>query len=308
MPYFSIVIPVFNKAAFLKTTLDSVLAQSFTDFELILVNDGSTDGSASVIAGFNDDRIRYFERPNGGASVARNFGIAKAQSNYVTFLDADDYWYPDFLQEMFGAINRFGDEKIFAGAIEIEMPEKVFQAQYSIEKKSEIQVVDYFDASSKTTIICTSCAVFDKSIFEEIGNFDTMIRSGQDTDLWIRMGLVYPVVFSPKILARYVYDAKSLSKDKAYITQKLNFAKFAEAEKSNAKLKKFLDFNRFSFAIKCKLNGDGTNFTQYRNGIDSKNLTLRKKILLDLPAFAINALINFNAVLVRLGISQTVFK
>jgi glycosyltransferase involved in cell wall biosynthesis len=126
MPYFSIVIPVYNKAAFLKATLDSVLAQSFTDFELILVNDGSTDDSAKVIAGFKDDRIKYFEKENGGASTARNFGIAQATSRYITFLDADDYWYPDFLQEMFRLTNRFAYEKIFAAAIEIEMPEKVF--------------------------------------------------------------------------------------------------------------------------------------------------------------------------------------
>jgi len=308
MAYFSVVIPVYNKAAFLKETIDSVLAQSFTDFELILVNDGSTDESAAVIASFKDERIGYFERENGGASVARNFGIDQATSPYITFLDADDYWYPDFLQEMFLGIRRFGDEKIFAGAIEIEMPEKVFPAQYSIDKKNETQIVDYFDASSKTTIICTSCAVFDKSIFEEIGNFDTSIRSGQDTDLWIRMGLVYPVVFCPKVLARYVYDAESLSKNSAYNNQKLNFAKFEVAEKTNPKLKKFLDHNRFSFAIKSKLNHDTAHFRQYRNGIDLKKLSNKKRILIDLPAWAIQALLQLNVLLVRLGISQSLFK
>ena len=307
MPYFSIVIPVYNKAAFLKATLDSVLAQSFTDFELILVNDGSTDDSAKVIAGFKDDRIKYFEKENGGASTARNFGIAQATSRYITFLDADDYWYPDFLQEMFRLTNRFAYEKIFAAAIEIEMPEKVFPAQYSIAFGNDAQIVDYFDASTRTTAICTSCAVFEKSLFEEIGNFDTNIKSGQDTDLWIRMGLRYPVVFSPKILARYVYDAQSLSKNKAHI-KKLDFSKFASEEKTNRKLKKFLDLNRYSFAVRCKLNGNFASFSEYRRAIDLRNLSLKKRILVDLPAFVLKGLIELNLLLVRVGISRSAFK
>lgn len=308
MPYFSVIIPVFNKESFLKETINSVLAQSFTDFELILVNDGSTDKSAAIIKTLNDERIRYFETENGGASVARNFGIDQATATYITFLDADDYWYPDFLQEMFLSIKRYPLEKIFAGAIEIEMPEKVFPAQYSIEKKPEAQIVNYFDASVRTTAICTSCAVFDKSIFGEIGNFDTTIRSGQDTDLWIRMGLHYPVVFVSKILARYVYDASSLSKNKAYITQKLNFSKFESAEKSNPKLKKFLDQNRFSFALKCKLNHDDVYFKHYRNGIDFENLSLKKKILIDLPALVLKGLLRLNLMMVSVGISHSAFK
>lgn len=307
MPYFSIVIPVYNKAAFLKATLDSVLAQSFTDFELILVNDGSTDDSAQVIAGFKDDRIRYFEKENGGASTARNFGILQATSRYITFLDADDYWYPDFLQEMFRLTNRFAYEKIFAAAIEIEMPEKVFPAQYSITLGNDAQIVDYFDASTRTTAICTSCAVFEKSLFEEVGHFDTNIKSGQDTDLWIRMGLKYPVVFSSKILARYVYDAQSLSKNKAHV-KKLDFSKFATEEKSNAKLKKFLDLNRYSFAVRCKLHGNFALFREYRRAIDLRNLSLKKRVLVDLPAAVLKGLIELNLLLVRLGISRSAFK
>lgn len=308
MPYFSVVIPVYNKAAFISETIKSVLAQSFTDFELILVNDGSTDESAKIIARFKDDRIRYFEKKNSGASAARNFGIEQSAANYIAFLDADDYWYPDFLQETCNSIQNFPTEKIFAGAIEIEMPEKIFPAQYSFEKKPQAQLVNYFDGSQKTTAICTSCVAFDKSIFDEIGNFDTEIRSGQDTDLWIRMGLVYPVVFCSKILARYVYDPESLSKNNSYLGQNLNFSKFSAEEQNNPKLKKFLDQNRFSFAIKCRLNNDSVNYDLFKNAIELSQLSPKKKILLELPSFLLRFLLKVNLLLVRLGLSKSAFK
>jgi glycosyltransferase involved in cell wall biosynthesis len=111
MPYFSIVIPVYNKAAFLKATLDSVLAQSFTDFELILVNDGSTDDSAKVIAGFKDDRIKYFERKT---AARRPPEISESRKPPRATLPS---WMPMIigiliLQEMFRLTNRFAYEKI----------------------------------------------------------------------------------------------------------------------------------------------------------------------------------------------------
>ncbi|HMK07361.1 MAG TPA: glycosyltransferase family 2 protein [Flavobacterium sp.] len=308
MPYFSVIIPLYNKENFVVATLQSVLAQSFTDFELIIINDGSTDGSEEKIKQFDDARIRYFSTENQGASAARNFGIEHATSNYITFIDADDYWYPDFLQQMSRNISRFPEEQVFSAAIEIETPTSIIPAQYSIEKKSDCQIINYFDSSSKTTAICTSCAVFHKSVFEKTGNFDTSIKSGQDTDLWIRIGLHYSVVFCWKILARYVFDAESLSKKKVTISQKLNFSKFKNLENENPKLKGFLDYNRFSLAIRCKLNGDDVNFAQFVNAIDIKKLSAKKKILLRLPVSILRQLIALNLFLARIGVLNSVFK
>ena len=180
MPFFSVIIPLYNKENFVENTLKSVLNQIFMDFEVIIVNDGSTDASEEKVKQFCDDRIRYFSKENEGVSTARNYGITQAKSKYITFIDADDFWYPEFLQEMFQNIKRFPDQKIFSGAIEVETLAKILKAQYSIEKTSDCEIVNYFDASIKTTVICTSCAVFHKSIFDEIGNFDTNLKSGQD--------------------------------------------------------------------------------------------------------------------------------
>jgi glycosyltransferase involved in cell wall biosynthesis len=308
MPFFSVIIPLFNKEKFIETTLKSVLDQTFTDFELIIVNDGSTDKSEQLIATFEDDRIRYFTKENGGASSARNYGIKKAQSNFISFIDADDYWYPTFLEEIFEKINRFPDIKVFSAAIEIETSKSIFPALYGIRKTRDFEIVNYFAASTKETVLCTSCAVFNKTIFEEIGTFDTKIKSGQDTDMWIRIGLKYPILFSWKILARYVYDHKSLSKNINYLDHKIDFAKYTEEEKMNPDLKKFLDLNRFSIAIKYKITGNKKLFENQYNAIDLKNLELKKRALLLLPPFILKQLISLKTALTNSGLGSSVFK
>lgn len=309
MAFFSIIIPLYNKENFIANTIQSVFDQTFQNFEIIVVNDGSTDKSEEKLLQFKDSRIHYFSKKNEGASAARNYGIEKASAHFITFLDADDYWYPTFLETMFTNISKLPDQKVFSAAIEFETSKKVISAQYSISKTNdEFEIVNYFKASLKETVLCTSCAVFHQSVFAEIGNFDTKIKSGQDTDLWIRIGLVFPVVFSWKILARYVYDPKSLSKNKNLMKEKMDFSKFEEAEKTNSDLKKFLDLNRFSLAIKSKLSGETALFYKYYNSIDLKKNSWKKRFLLHLPAFILRILISFKTFLANLGIGSSVFK
>ncbi len=309
MAFFSIIIPLYNKENFIANTIQSVLDQTFQDFEIIVINDGSTDKSEEKLLQFKDSRIYYFNKENKGASAARNYGIEKASANFITFLDADDYWYPTFLETMFTIISKVPNQKVFSAAIEFDTSKKVISAQYSISKTNdEFEIVNYFKASLKETVLCTSCAVFHPSVFAEIGNFDSKIKSGEDTDLWIRIGLAFPVVFSWKILARYVYDPKSLSKNKNLIKEKIDFSKFEEAEKTNSDLKKFLDLNRFSLAIKSKLAGEKVLFYKYSNPIDLKKLGWKKRILLRLPAFALHILISFKTALANVGMGSSVFK
>lgn len=309
MAFFSIIIPLYNKENFIEKTIQSILEQTFQDFEIIIVNDGSTDKSEEKILQFKDFRIHYFTKKNEGASTARNYGIEKANADFITFLDADDYWYPMFLETIFANIKAFPEQKVFSAAIEFDTSKKTIPAQYSIVKsENEIEIVNYFKASLKETVLCTSCAVFHKTVFEKAGNFDTKIKSGQDTDLWIRIGLLYPVVFSWKILARYVYDDKSLSKNNQWIDKKPDFSKFEEAEKTNPDLKIFLDLNRFSLAIKSKIAGKKELFKKYYQPINLKNISLKKRILLRLPSFVLKSLIPIKTQLANLGLQSSVFK
>ena len=308
MPFFSIIIPLFNKENFIENTLKSVLNQSFSDFEVLIVNDGSTDKSEEKVLEFKDNRIQYFYKENSGVSAARNFGIEKAQSNYITFIDADDYWYPNFLQEMFENSNRFPELQVFSAAIEVETSKKIIPSSYSIIKTADCEIVNYFDASLKETVICTSCAVFHKSVFEKIGFFDTQLKSGEDTDLWIRIGLNYQILFSWKILARYVYDVQSLTKNHKTTINSLDFSKYTFLEKTNLSLKKFLDLNRFSLAIKSKIIGDQERFLEFYTEIDLKNLSLKKRTLLQLPVHILKPLINLKTFLANMGLGNSVFK
>lgn len=291
MPYFSVIIPVFNKEAFVAKTIESVLAQTYTDYEIILINDGSTDSSENIIKMFTDSRIQYFAKLNEGVAIARNFGLEKAQGEYICFLDADDYWHPAFLDTLHQYCQKFPEHKVFATAIEMETRDKKVAAQYSIPKNSDCEIVDFFEASQQECVLWTSSIAIHKSVLTTVGAFDPNIKKGEDTELWIRIGLHYPIVFIWKILAKYVYDPNSISRNLDYFFEPYVFEKYKTEETKNQKLKKYLDLNRFSAVIKCKLKGDTETATHLYGQIDLKNLSLNRRIALQLPSFVLKFLI-----------------
>lgn len=297
MPYFSIVIPVYNKEKFVTKTIESVLSQTFIDYEIIIVNDGSTDLSEAKISAFKDNRIKYYSKKNEGVALARNFGIEKATADYICFLDADDYWYPTFLETMHRYSSELPEQKVFAAAIEIETKNKTIPAHYSILPTSDFQIVNFFDASQKECALWTSSVCIHKSVFEKVGDFDTKIKHGEDTELWIRIGLQFPIVFIRKILARYVYDDKSISRNSNYYFEQYTFDKYALEEKKNPALKKYMDLNRFSAVIKCRLNREWRIAIDIESEIDLKNLSFKKRVLLELPPIIVKVLIGLQRIL-----------
>ena len=106
----SVIIPLYNKAPYVRRALDSVAAQTFTDFEVIVVDDGSTDGGAELVAAYGDSRVRLLRQANAGPGAARNRGIAEARGDILAFLDADDVWLPVFLEESMRLLDRYGAE------------------------------------------------------------------------------------------------------------------------------------------------------------------------------------------------------
>src|SRR5699024_4728750 len=134
---FSVVITVYNKGKQIKNTLKSVLNQTYQDFEIIIINDGSTDDSEKEILKFEDSRIRYYFQENKGAAGARNAGIKKAKNDFIAFLDADDYWFPFYLEEQKKSIEKFPKEKVFSTAKQKRIGEKAFVEDYSIDKNGK---------------------------------------------------------------------------------------------------------------------------------------------------------------------------
>jgi len=308
MPFFSIIVPVYNKEKFVANTIRSVLKQNFTDFEIIVINDGSTDQSEQEIAALEDSRIRYFFKENEGVAIARNFGISHATASYICFLDGDDYWYPSFLETMFYYVSKLPEQKVFAVAIEIETKNKTIPAQYSIPTASDYEIVNFFNASQKECILWTSSVCIHKIVFENIGDFDTKIKNGEDTELWIRIGLQYPIVFIAKILARYIYDSESISRNWNYFFEKYTFEKYALEEKQNLALKRYMDANRFSAVIKCKLLGDKKRAKELLNQIDLNNISVKKQIILKLPRIILKIMLEVQALFVAIGMQKSVFR
>lgn len=310
MPFFTIIIPLYNKENFVLQTLQSVLNQSFADYEIIVVNDGSTDNGVAVVEQINDDRIKIIHQENKGVSTARNKGIEAAKAEYICFLDADDSWKEDFLNETHRLINTYSNEKVFCAAIEILTKSSVINAQYTVGNKVEenVYIENYFTASMKYSLICTSCSAFHKSVFLEVGNFDEEIRSGQDTDLWIRVGNKFNIVFLNKIMCTYVYDKKSLSRNKLYKTIKLKYDNYKTIESKNKEAKKFLDYNRYSEILNNKLFGNRANVKLLRSQISINNLTFKQKILINLPRFVLKPLYSLQPFLIKIGLRKTIFK
>ena len=210
---FSVIIPLYNKEAYVGKALKSVLAQSFRDFEVIVVNDGSTDHSKAVaetaLAGA-EIPFQIIDQENSGVSAARNNGVAVSEGEYLCFLDADDWWDPHFLEEMNGLVESFPDAGIYGTGYTIvnETRHKTRLAPVGVEDGFEKGYIPYFEVYSKTLCMpLTSISVcIPRHIFEESGGFPPGIKLGEDFLLWVRIALKHKVAFLNKPLAYYNQD------------------------------------------------------------------------------------------------------
>lgn len=201
----SVVIPLYNKEDFISKTLGSVLDQTFPDFEVVVVDDGSTDGSKSVVESISDPRIRVLSISNSGVSVARNTGIKVARYPWVAFLDADDWWAPRFLDEMAGAIKEYPKHKLFASG-----RSRVFQNESEryhnpfLPNDGSTGVLNYFQVISKyLPPVNSSNVVIQAELFEKQGFFKEGMKKHEDHDLWMRLASKEPIVFVNKPLSFY---------------------------------------------------------------------------------------------------------
>lgn len=308
-PYFSVVIPLYDKERHIKATIDSVLAQNFVDFEIIVVDDGSIDSSLAVVKSITDDRIKVFTTKNQGASSARNFGIEQASANYIALLDADDYWYPFYLEEQKRLIDLYPEQFVFSTAQKISKYGKRYPCTYSIDLGQETDgIVNYFRASMISSIIHTSAVVIHKAVFKCVGKFDPNIQSGQDTDLWIRIGLNYAIAFSTKICSEYNFIPEGLFKSTRSMSQKIDLSPYEALEKDNIDLKKFLDLNRYTLAIQAKLWDDLDSFKSLTSKIALHHLNKKQRFLLKQNKNAIINFIKLKEGLSKLGIQLSAYK
>jgi glycosyltransferase involved in cell wall biosynthesis len=209
---FTVVVPLYNKENHIARAINSVLNQSHQEFELIVVDDGSTDFGIREVKRFHDPRIRLIQQFNSGVSSARNKGISLAQYDFIGFLDADDAWKPGFLERICLLIEKYPEAGAFATAYEIinKMSKRVIpKSILSISKGWEGIADDYFKLALKGPLISASSVVIPKEIFNKIGMFREEIKRGEDLDMWCRVALNYDIVFSNQICATYYHNTNN---------------------------------------------------------------------------------------------------
>ncbi len=205
-PRVSVVIPLYNKRDTLPRCLESVLRQTFPDFEAVVVDDGSTDGSGGLARELPDPRIRVISQPNAGVAAARNRGIAESRATHVAFLDADDEWKPEFLAAIIGLIERYPQAGMYVTGLRHDPGDGSWaEMSFTLPGDGETGVTDeYFSAPEEASSISSgSSTAIRKEVVDQVGGFPTGELQGEDLDLWVRIAARYPVAFDRRILAVY---------------------------------------------------------------------------------------------------------
>lgn len=311
MPFFSVIIPLYNKEAFIEQTLKHVLSQSFTDFEIIIVNDGSTDGSIEKINLLKDNRIRILHQKNQGVSVARNKGMELAEGKYFCFLDADDEWTENYLENLYHTILKFPDAEMYCSRYKTIIGKKKFAYCNLIDLPENYEgfVTDFFKSSIISRVAHTSAVAVDRNVFRTIGGFDIEISSGQDLDYWIRIALRYSVVICKNItlIYNYLHYNQSLSKTNINNKKLPDFEKFAVYEKINPSLKKFLDLYRIEYALHFHIAGNHKKKEEYLKETATENIIPKVKFLLSTPPFILRVFLFIKRYLKRFGVDFSVY-
>lgn len=242
----SVVIPLYNKEKSIAKTLESVLAQSYTDYEVIVVDDGSTDNSANVVKDFIahidcrciDDRWTLLTQANAGVSAARNAGILAANGEYVAFLDGDDLWDKDFLKEMVQLILDYPGKSIYGLGCAQIIGDKI------PTEKGSSYYRGITEWNWKTMAYTGSSACVSKKDAIEVGLFDTRMTHGEDVDMWWRLLLKNGGACYTKPYAYYRQDAENRATHKSIPLEKFipyYIDKYEEARAKNKEFRKFFD-------------------------------------------------------------------
>lgn len=205
-PVFSVVMPLYNKERYVSDAVNSVLTQTCEGLELIIVDDGSTDGSLAIVKGIDDKRIHLISQKNGGVSVARNRGMEQAGGSYICFLDADDLWEKEYLATVLAMIEAVPGAHWYATAYyEIignrEEPGcRLVQAE---DKISFEKVADFFSLWSVYPFTFTSAITISRQCFDAGLRFPEGENAGEDQEVWFRMAEAGTMVFAAMPLVAY---------------------------------------------------------------------------------------------------------
>jgi glycosyltransferase involved in cell wall biosynthesis len=215
MPAVSVVTPAWNAAAFVRETLDSVRAQTFADWELVVVDDGSTDETVAIVDGYaaRDPRIRLLRQANAGPSAARNHAMREARGRFFAFLDSDDIWQPGYLQAQLDVFAQHPETGLVTGNGRFLGGPFDGQPTRPISPGFPVLPLATLIAKESSVFIMT---VFRREVFDTIGGFDEAQWTSEDYDFWLRAAIAgFTFRRNPTPLGHYRVRGNSLSRDRA---------------------------------------------------------------------------------------------
>ncbi|OCB76461.1 glycosyltransferase family 2 protein [Flavobacterium crassostreae] len=313
MPLFTVVIPLFNKEKFIAATLKSVLDQSYTDFEIIVIDDASTDRSYCVAAALDSTKIKIIKHSfNQGLSATRNTGIKNANAPYIAFLDADDLWDSNFLEEIARLINQFPEAHLFAtNYLEIYSNSVALAPEVGLKNtNTNFVVTDFFEASLAQPIYCPSSWCVQKDVFKTTGLYNPKITFAEDIDFNIRANYYFKLAYSTQACVRYRMVSENQITH-APITNKIlpDLDVYENWGKEKPSLKKYLDFNRYIFAKMYQIEHNLSEFSRLKNAIDPdanvSGLNYKQRLLLNASPLLLVAIKKIKRFWVQKGIRFT---
>ncbi|MBP0012702.1 MAG: glycosyltransferase [Roseofilum sp. SBFL] len=208
MPLISVIIPAYNSEKTIAETVESVLKQTFADFELIVINDGSTDGTLEVLSRIQDPRLKVFSHPNAGSNPSRNRGFAQSSGEYIAFLDADDLWTPDKLEAQLNALQENPQAAVAHSWCNLidESSKFLSRGGYCTANGDvypHLLLVDILENGSNPLIR--------REALNKVGAFDESLPAGQDWDLYLRLAAQYHFITVERPQISYRISSHSLS-------------------------------------------------------------------------------------------------
>ena len=283
---FSVIIPVYNGAEFIDNAIESVLSQTNSDWELIVVNDGSKDATMRVLEKYADnDKIRIINQENAGVSVARNRGFEASTGEYIAFLDADDVWHSNHLEVMAELISGYPRAGLYGTFTRTELVngEVIEKAEYFGDRKEAVFLEDFFaeyhrDKGAKMFTVITTCILRDAYI--KAGGFPEGCKIGEDLELSLVVAAYYPVVLSPAGTATYKKENSEATKTTSFDSEwgffekvKILYADETIPPKKRENLRKVMEWFSMRRCRHYLIDGERKKAYKVYKAIDKKEIS-----------------------------------
>jgi len=310
---FSVIIPLYNKENYIENTLNSVFNQTYKNFEIIIINDGSTDNSAEkakmLLANVNHATV--LDQENKGLSSTRNRGVSLAKGRIIALLDADDLWHKDYLESIYNLYQNFPEASFYGtDYLEYYGPKNSVETKKNIDpnlKGKTFIVDDFFEKNKFQSLICPSSIAFKKEITNTIV-FDETIDYAEDVDFYLQSFIKHKLAYNYSPLTTLLTNIPNQMTQIGIKNKTLPDLNFYEKNNPEHKsLEVYINYKRYMYAIEFKLLRDKVNFKNLTQQINFSLLTSKQKLLLKSPLIVLKTLKFIKKTLLKLNIRLTSF-